>query len=242
MIVLKILLFFLVCLAAIALIAFCIYAVPWLVFIKPLKRRHKFKKVLKQHNLNQKSLLEKIKNDLIIYPAFSELETVKLKVSHSDGPHGGSMRARAKKLTITSDWIIDYFAKEYSSFYEYKPFCWTIGHELGHLHYYDIWPVHISRQKRLLQVMKEVRADNYGCKVSELSPQEAHDYILEELTSNRVSLNSRLVVTHPSWADRLSFMLKYPVYDKELEKQAKSIYGKKLHLKETVLDRLTLIN
>ena len=212
---------------AIAIIVFCCYGL-WLGIIRPIKQRVQFKATLQHLQISKTGLLQKIYNDLISHTEFQELKEFRFRVSYFDGPHDAGVRIASRIITFSSDWIIDYYKREYSDFYEYKPFCWTIGHELGHFHYNDERPVHISSRKRMLQIMREVRADNYGRILSGITPQEAYNSILKDLKSKKISLKTRLVVTHPSWQDRTQYLLNFPTYNSDLETQIKNDYRRRI--------------
>ena len=230
--------FFLLILLSVALYCFAqlIY-----YFFAPLVRKRRFNATLKKNKTTSDEIIEKLKNDMMCHDGFAELESFSIRFSHFNNPHEASIRPELRRMLISSTWLIDFYSSEHDSFFEYKELCWTIGHELGHYHFNDYSLPAVTRERRLIHLLREVRADNYGRLLSGLSQEQVFDCLMHDLKSTRTSLTHMITVTHPTWKDRLKYLKHFPTYNTNLEAQVKKDYCKKLFINQAISDSVSLI-
>ena len=227
--------------AILLLISFYCFAHLFYYLFAPLVRKHRFNATIKKNEMTPDKIIEKLKNDLMCHDGFAELGSLSIRFSHFADPHDATIRPELRQLVVSSTWIIDFYSSKRDSIFEYKELCWTIGHELGHYHFDDYLLPAVTRKNRLIHILREVRADNYGRMLSGLSQQQVFDCLMQDLKSTRTSLTHLITVTHPTWKDRLKSLKQFPTYNADLESQVKEDYCKKLFINQAIADNVSLI-
>ena len=240
MLILQIL-FVLAAIAVVILYAFSLCAIMYYVFA-PFVRRNQLRILLKKTGEDRHSLCARIKKDLCEMPGFQELQQFNLRISCCADAHDAAIDFDPNIITISSIWIVNYYKRNYANFRDYKDFCMTIGHELGHYHYKDNRLPPFTRKNRMIHILREVRADIYGRIICGFSPEEASAMLRQELESNKQPLKERIILTHPSWEDRLNYLKQHADYDKTLEMLVKDDYQKSLHISKLMGERISLIH